>query len=93
LARKYTRPQGRTNEWLPSVRLAATELVAAAKADRERERLAAEKAGMFAIGDRVMHGNFGVGTVESVDGKKIAEMFDANGYRKIIVDSFLERAK
>jgi hypothetical protein len=51
LARKYTRPQGRTNEWLPSVRLAVTELVAAAKADRERERLAAEKAGKFAIGD------------------------------------------
>jgi hypothetical protein len=40
-----------------------------------------------------MHGNFGVGTVESVDGKTVAVMFDANGYRKIIVDSVLERAK
>jgi hypothetical protein len=70
-----------------------TEKVAAEKADRERERLAAEKAGfMFAIGERVMHGKFGVGTVESVDGNKIAVMFDAVGYNKV-VDSFLERAE
>ena len=55
--------------------------------------MAAEKAGfMFAIGERVMHGKFGVGTVESVDGNKIAVMFDAVGYNKV-VDSFLERAE
>jgi hypothetical protein len=60
----------------------------------EAKRAAIEKkAGfMFAIGDRVAHGKFGVGTVESVDGNKIAVMFDAVGYKKV-VDSFLERAE
>jgi hypothetical protein len=46
----------------------------------------------FAIGDRVAHGKFGPGTVESVDGNKITVMFDAVGCKKV-VDSFLERAE
>jgi hypothetical protein len=46
----------------------------------------------FAIGDRVAHAKFGVGTVESVDGNKITVMFDAGGCKKV-VDSFLERAE
>jgi hypothetical protein len=46
----------------------------------------------FAIGDRVAHAKFGVGTVESVDGGLVAVMFDAVG-RERVVDSFLERAE
>jgi hypothetical protein len=46
----------------------------------------------FAIGDRVTHGQFGPGTVESVDGGMVAVMFDAVG-RERVVDSFLERAE
>jgi hypothetical protein len=65
---------------------AATELVAAATAEREQRRIAA------AIGDRVWHAKFGPGTVETVDGNKIAVMFDAVG-RKEVVDSSLERAE
>ena len=63
---------------------AATELVAAATG--EQRRIAA------AIGDRVWHAKFGPGTVETVDGNKIAVMFDAVG-RKEVVDSSLERAE
>jgi hypothetical protein len=73
----------------------ATEKVAAEKADgEEQRRIGAEKYGgsIFAIGDRVAHGQFGPGTVESVDGNKIVVMFDAVG-RKKVVDSFLERAE
>jgi hypothetical protein len=46
----------------------------------------------FAIGDRVAHAKFGVGTVESVDDNKITVMFDADGCKKVVA-SFLDRAK
>jgi hypothetical protein len=46
----------------------------------------------FAIGDRVAHAKFGVGTVESVHGGTVAVMFDAVG-RERVVDSLLERAE
>jgi hypothetical protein len=60
---------------------------------RQLRRLLPGEAGfMFAIGDRVAHGKFGPGTVESVDGITIMVMFDAVG-RKQIVHSFLERAE
>ena len=82
---------------------AATELVAAATAERqEQRRIAAEKqradlermipGDPFAIGDRVAHAKFGVGTVESVDDNKITVMFDAAGCKKVVA-SFLERAE
>jgi hypothetical protein len=59
---------------------------------RQLRRLLPGDAGfMFAIGDRVMHGKFGVGTVESFDGNKIAVLFDAVGYKKVVA-SFVERA-
>jgi hypothetical protein len=48
--------------------------------------------GMFAIGDRVAHGKYGPGTVESVDGGTITVMFDAVGCKKV-VDSSLEQAE
>jgi hypothetical protein len=48
--------------------------------------------GMFAIGDRVAHGKYGLGTVKSVDGGNITVMFDAVGCKKV-VDSLLERAE
>jgi hypothetical protein len=60
-------------------------------ASQLRRLLPGDAGFIFAIGDRVAHGKFGLGTVESVDGNKIAVMFDAVGYK--VVDSFLERAE
>jgi hypothetical protein len=57
-----------------------------------RRLLPGEAGFMFAIGDRVAHAKFGVGTVESVDGNKITVMFDAAGCKKVVA-SFLERAE
>jgi hypothetical protein len=61
-------------------------------ASQLRRLLPGDAGFIFAIGDRVAHGKFGLGTVESVDGNKIAVMFDAVG-RKEVVPRFLERVE
>ena len=45
----------------------------------------------FAVGARVFHIKFGPGTVAGVDGNKLTVDFDKAG-RKMVLDSFLERA-
>lgn len=45
----------------------------------------------FAVGDRVMHGKFGVGTVTLIDGNKVTATFDHSGERRVL-GSFLKAA-
>ena len=47
--------------------------------------------GGFKMGERVHHAKFGYGVVRSVDGDKLAVIFE-NGGEKKVMDSFVEKA-
>ena len=46
----------------------------------------------FAVGDRVVHPQFGDGTITAVEGSKLSIAFDTHG-KKQIIDSYVKRLK
>ena len=49
------------------------------------------KPSKYAVGDRVFHQKFGMGTVQGVDGDKLEITFDHAGVKKV-VDTFVSSA-
>ena len=46
----------------------------------------------FAVGDRVVHSQFGEGTITAVEGSKLSIVFGTHG-KKQIIDSYVKRLK
>ena len=46
----------------------------------------------FALGDRIVHPQFGDGTITAIEGSRLSITFDADGSKQII-DSYVKRQK
>ena len=51
---------------------------------------AAAKLAALAVGDRISHPQFGVGTITAMEGSKLSIAFDTHG-KKQIIDSYVKR--
>jgi ATP-dependent DNA helicase RecQ len=60
-------------------------------ADAEQHRITAARSGPFAPGQHVVHPQWGVGTVQRIEGEVVVVRFDAVGYRSMHTPTVVER--
>jgi ATP-dependent DNA helicase RecQ len=59
--------------------------------DSQAERITEQRNGPFAVGEQVVHPEWGAGTVQRVDGEVLVVRFDAVGYRSLHGPTVVDR--